>query len=374
MCKLLDKWGLEEIRGKKTSPQFVDRILGRYLKFYAGIIVNPWTQEEIQGLHKPMISRDEMYQIQLVRSGKANLAKRNKYNPAFPLRRTIKCFSCGKPLTGSYSRGRSEKYPYYHCVSRSCSMYGKGIAKETLERDFMNYLSSIIPQQKFLEVFKATVLDLWEEKGKCFDDDAKKHEKRLEILTSKRKRIFEMREEGSYTKEEFIERREEIENEIAVEKIELSETRIEQFDIEGALVYATNFISKLDRQWFDLQPNLRPRLQKLVFPEGISYQRNQGFGTAKLGLIFLINQSSVGKKSQVMDPSGIEPLSPRCKRGVLAIRLRAHVRMISTFARKLIKIFFLMFRYPSSQEKILIYILWYRFFLYNFKLFYPKIQ
>jgi len=48
--------------------------------------------------------------------------------------------------------------------------------------------------------------------------------------------------------------------------------------------------------------------------------------------------------------------------------------MISTFARKLIKIFFLMFRYPSSQEKILIYILWYRFFLYNFKLFYPKIQ
>ena len=38
LVKLLDEWGLKEIRGKKTPPQLVDRILGQHLKFYAGIL------------------------------------------------------------------------------------------------------------------------------------------------------------------------------------------------------------------------------------------------------------------------------------------------------------------------------------------------
>ena len=69
----------------------------------------------------------------------------------------------------------------------------------------------------------------------------------------KKKRIYEMREDGSYTKDNFAERKEEIENEIAATKISLSEARIEQFDIEGALTYATSFIRDLGRQWFDLE-------------------------------------------------------------------------------------------------------------------------
>lgn len=43
-----------------------------------------------------------------------------------------------------------------------------------------------------------------------------------------------MREDGSYTKEEFLERKQEIDNQAAAVKISMSECKIDRFDIEAA--------------------------------------------------------------------------------------------------------------------------------------------
>ena len=87
----------------------------------------------------------------------------------------------------------------------------------------------------------------------------------------------------------------------------MNEANIEKFDIEGTIAYANNFISDLGRQWFDLAPQLRPRFQKLVFPEGLSYSKANGFGTAKLGLIYEISRRSHGNLSQMVRPSRQHP-------------------------------------------------------------------
>jgi len=303
LMKLLDEWGLKAARGKKTLPQFVDRILGVHLKFYAGILHNPFTREEKQGLHTPMITKEDMHQIQAIRAGKAGRlgVKKDRFNPAFPLRKTVVCASCSRPYTGGFSRGRNDTYPYYHCHNRTCVMYGKGIPKEKLEQEFLKHLEALTPRQNFLALLKETVIDVWKEKGQLFEEHAQQYEKQLAELEAKRKRVFEMREDGSYSPDEFRERKGEVESEIAAVKISLSESRIEQFDIEGVLTYATNFISNLGRQWFDLAPTLRPRFQKLLFPEGLPYDRAHGFRTAKLGLVFEINQACLGEKSQLVD-------------------------------------------------------------------------
>lgn len=128
-----------------------------------------------------------------------------------------------------------------------------------------------------------------------------------------------MREDGSYTKEEFTERKAEVENELIASRISRSEALIEQFDAEAAVAYAERYISDLGRQWTDLPPHLYPRFQKLVFPEGIRYTKGVGFGTAKLGLIFEISETFGNKKSDLVDPRGIEPLSPACKAGALPL-------------------------------------------------------
>ncbi|KKR44303.1 MAG: Site-specific recombinase [Candidatus Moranbacteria bacterium GW2011_GWC1_45_18] len=306
MLNLFDKLGLSKIRGKKTRPQFVSKIFCNHLKFYAGILVNPWTKEEIRGIHKPMITKEEYHKIEIILSGRSNRVKHNRLNPNFPLKRTVLCGHCGMPLTGSCSTGNGGKYLYYHCRNRDCAMYGKAINKKKLEEDFVAELKRRTPKEKFLAIFKATILDLWEEKGKDFRMDAQKYERQIAILDGKRKRIFEMREDGSYSQKEFQERKEEIENEIVATKISLSETRIDQFDVEGILSYANNFISDLGRQWLDLSQS-HSRFQKMVFPEGISYKRDEGFGTARMGLIYELNKTFGANKSLLVPLRGIEP-------------------------------------------------------------------
>ena len=40
------------------------------------------------------------------------------------MRSFVRCGNCGSTLTGSFSRGRSAVYPYYHCYSRKCDSHG----------------------------------------------------------------------------------------------------------------------------------------------------------------------------------------------------------------------------------------------------------
>jgi len=296
IVQLLDERRLNKIRGIETLPQFVSRILGKHLKFYAGILVNPWTHEEIKGLHKPMITEEEYFKIQMILSGRPGDIKKIKKNPNFPLRRTVKCGICGRPLTGSCSRGNGGQYYYYHCYNKKCSTYGKVTSKARLENDFVEFLNSITPKKEFLASFNSTVLTLWKEKDSLLKEEARKYQKQLETLQEKRKRIFEMREDGSYSLEEFRERKGETDSAIMAIKISLDETRIDQFDIEGVLSYATILICNLGRQWLDLA-NSHLRFQKMVFPDGIPYIRGKGFGTCRLGLIYEFNQTCHLNKS-----------------------------------------------------------------------------
>lgn len=302
LARLFNEWGLHKYRGRKTSVQFVSGLLFRHLKFYAGIIANPWADnEEVRGRHKSMITEDEYYQIQGRISGKGVKIIRHKVNPAYPLRKTILCGECGKAVTASTSHGVGGAYPYYHCFTKGCPMYCKSLSVDKVAEDFVKKLQEITPKKSFLAVFNATVLDLWKEKGGYFEAEAKRYEKEVALLEEKRKRIFEMREDGSYTKEEFAERKAEIENALAAARISRNESRIEQFDMEAAVSYAERYITNLGRQWIDLPPHLYPRFQKLVFPEGIPYIKGKGFGTARLGLIFEISETVGDKKSDVVD-------------------------------------------------------------------------
>jgi len=305
LAGMLDKWGLAKIRGKKTTSQFVDRIIGRHLPFYMGVLIDPETNEEILGLHKPMITKQEAYKIRLIRAGKlTNNFKRDVYNPNFPLRRTVMCLECNKALTGSISKGNGGNYAYYHCRTKGCPIYGKGVAKKELEEQFITHLEEITPKDKWFTIYQETVMSIWQEKGKSFELDAVNYQKQLDGLLQKKKKIQDLLEDNTYTKEDGKERLAEVENQIMASKISLSEANIEKFDIETALTYATNFIKNLGRQWIDLAPQLRPRFQKLVFPEGIPYSREKGFGTAKLGLIYEQIKQFDGKKSQDVDIAG----------------------------------------------------------------------
>jgi site-specific DNA recombinase len=307
LAEALDSWGLRAIRGEKIHRQLVDRMLGKFLPFYAGVLVNPWTGDQIQGLHKAMITREEMHNIRLIRAGKARLGrrmKRDRHNPAFPLKGTVMCASCNRPFTGSAPRGNGGRYYYYHCKNSLCAEYAKSIPKVILEKAFTAYLEHVTPKEKVLAIIRESVKEIWEENGIGLKVQAERHEKTIATLREKKARISELLEEGTYSSSYGRERLAELEDKLVTANIALNETRTDQFDIESAILYATHFVSNLGRQWFDLAPELRPRFQKLIFPEGAPYARFEGFGTAKLGLIYEISCQSEGDLSRVVDLMG----------------------------------------------------------------------
>ena len=115
---------------------------------------------------------------------------------------------------------------------------------------------------------------------------------------------------------------EEVDNQVAVTKISLSETRIDQYDIETGIEYAKQAIRDLTKQWLNLAPMLRVRFQKLVFPQGIAYDRETGFGTVVLGRIFKLNQTYTLTKSPLVDLRGVGPRPRPCHGRVLPLNYR----------------------------------------------------
>ena len=308
----LDELGLDKVRGKKTSSQFVDAILEeRRLKFYAGWLADPREGGWIRAMHKALITDEDVYKIITHLSGRKRTEAHNRHNPLFPLRGWALCSECGRKLTGSSSTGEhGESYPFYHCYYKQCPMKGKTIRKADLEKAFTEHLAKVTPIESWLVMLKETTIDLWKEQGASFAKEAEVYDRKLKMFEEKRKRIFDMREDGSYTNEEFQERKAEIENDIIATKISLSEARIEQFDIETAVTYATDFIRDLARQWVDIPHQLQPKFQNLVFPAGFTYSKITGVGTPKVGYIYKLNQSTTNKNTSLVDRTGLEPATP----------------------------------------------------------------
>ncbi len=313
----LDALGLAAIRGKQASSQFIQQLLvERRIKFYAGKLITDLNGEnEVQGLHQPMITETECASMIGYIHGKKKPVQRHALvNPNFPLKGgTVLCGACTKPLTGSTTRGRSGLHPYYHCYNKQCEMYGKITQKDVLENDFLTLLNKVAPSGKFIAYFKKAVIDEWENRVGQIKDVHKEYEESRRKLNESLDRIKQLLEDGTYSRAEYLERKQKIENGLMTTGISENESHIEQMDIEALLTKATEFLTSLGEHWKKMPPTVRPRFQKLVYPDGIAYSRGMGFGIARMGLIFeLSKQFELGNYALVR-PVGFEPTTVRLR-------------------------------------------------------------
>ncbi|MEK7194254.1 MAG: recombinase family protein, partial [Patescibacteria group bacterium] len=310
----LTRGGFEKLTGIKPTSQFVDQLFGKRLTFFAGYLINPWPEEDgqdklVKGLHQAMITELEWIEIKQRKFGGKVGVTRSRNNPKFPLRRIVLCDECQTPLTGSTSQGKYRKFDYYHCYNKTCPIRGKSIAKADLESAFLQLLGRVSPTEEFMKYFEEVIINHWQTKAEALIKDSAVYEKQLRNLQKRRTDIFEMRESGEYTSEQFKERIADIDSRIAIEKLSLSETNIDRYDLEAGISYAKQSIMDLVKQWLDLDLPLRVKFQKLIFPSGIRYHRKEGFRTPKLGRIFNLNQQFTSQPSYLVDRSGFEPLT-----------------------------------------------------------------
>ena len=135
---------------------------------YCGkVAVSAYKEEEahfVNGIHQPLITESLFYEVQDVLNGrKRNTKVRCTKDENLPLRGFLICKACGRPITGSASKGNGGKYYYYHCQK----------AKECKERFrandahdfFLDELRKISANKGVLKLYYKIMSDLYKKNG-----------------------------------------------------------------------------------------------------------------------------------------------------------------------------------------------------------------
>ena len=304
----MNQWGLKTRTGKPMFKQLTERILRD--KFYAGILIDPWSGEEHRGKHTPMITIEEYQKIQYIKENFSRLKNipHIAVHPDFPLRRFVRCV-CGERMTASWRKGYSKKYAYYSCNNHQCPHYSHGIPKKELEDAFIALLQKITPQTRFLRLFEEIIIDTWKGKHTTIVQERTHYDQQLKRLEERVSELEVMRMNREITAERFSALRQGVENQIVAMRISGNEAKIDELDVEAMVSYATQFIRNLARQWQDMKEvKQKQQFQRLVLPEGITYDKvTKSFGTAVLSPIFTLSEEFSGDRSQMVAGAGIAP-------------------------------------------------------------------
>src|ERR1043165_3698242 len=169
--------------------QLVTQILTRVL--YTGYVEAPeWDVSLRKGRHEGLISFETFERIQQRLKQGAYAAARADISADFPLRGTVKCDCCNKPLTACWSTSRTGvKHPYYMCFAKECSRRGKSIKRDKIEGEFVALLERLTPAPQLIELASAMFKDAWNQRAaqaiaiaRSYQQEAVKVEKQIGVL------------------------------------------------------------------------------------------------------------------------------------------------------------------------------------------------
>ncbi len=308
IARLLTAMGLRGARGAAISSQSLGKQLRNPL--YCGRMVVPSLDTDAQGDFKPVVTPELFARVQAMLDRKPSpTAKYLVHNPDFPLKRTIRCFTCKRNLTGSWSRSRGRRYPYYHCPRSDCGDMCR-IRRGLIEDLFTERLDRFALKPQFLGLFEAVLTDAWR-------DAQREHAKHRHILKN---RLEKLRQDKLKLEEAFI-FHEKIDDQTYNEHLnrlrermrkieaELMKPAPEGLDIAAVVSFARTLLARPGDSWRAFDLDGKQRLQRLVFPDGIEFD-GKTFRTAVTSPVFTALEASAVRDESLASPTGIEPVLP----------------------------------------------------------------
>ena len=271
--------------GIKMSKQHLNGILKNYL--YIGKLKTKCANSLIDGLHEPIIDEITFYKAQNILNPITSNTYGSTYGDEFPLKRFLKCPYCGRNLAGSYSKGRHKKYPYYHCVSKGCTF--KPIRQDLADYLFIEYLKSFEMKKDVIDkIFSDTKAFLEDKQGenKNIISNIKRD---ITALEANKTRIEDLAIDGTFNKETYLKKINEVEEQIISKKIQLSDYESGILNIDELVDYGKRFVCSLSSFWSKLDTPRKRGLQEILFPEGLTLENGE-FRTAKISPILRLIQ------------------------------------------------------------------------------------
>lgn len=300
-------WGLRNRRGQPLSSQAIGMLLRNQL--YAGIVDVPdYGVRGGRGDFEPLIPEDTFYRVQAVLQGRVpSTAPQLIGHPDFPLRGFVRCESCGRGLTGSWSKGRNSYYAYYHCRP-GCR--GVNVTKAKLETLFEKELARLQPSAGYMALLKESVLQVWKARKESIKADLASAERQAQAIQKKLDRLDEaFLFDRTIDIDVYDRHAEKLREELTLLRMDRHATEIDGLDVEGILAFAERILPRAADLWVQASLDQRQRFQQLFFPEGMAFDGNGFVGTAVTAPAFNYLQPIEGGNERLVDLTGIEPVT-----------------------------------------------------------------
>ncbi len=286
--------------------------------FYCGIIVSKMIPGQIiDGLHPPLISKSLFLQVrqQMEKFGGGYHIEHEIEE--LPLKQFVKCDCCGTSMTG-YLVKKKGLY-YYKCNLKGCK---NNRSQKFMHDKFESLLSSFTIDQSFYPVFKKMFLHILNQGLIENPNNKKELRAKLTDLKNKIEEIEERFVNGIIDQTLFIKYRDKYKANINQIELELNRSENHLSNLEKSVEKCLQMALNLPSLWRKSNFSGKQRIQNLLFPKGIFYNReNDDYRTTRINLIFsaipCITKGLVQKKSDDfnfpieipawVDPLGLEP-------------------------------------------------------------------
>lgn len=285
--------------GVKITKQNISNMWRR--PFYCGIQKNALLEgNPIKGKWEPLVSEEVFWGVQQILDGNHQGYHIQTENESRPLVGTLYCPKCGKKLTGYIVR--KKKRHYYKC--QKCR--GVSIAADSSQKVktlgahemFLALLSSYQMGEKYIQPFKIQLIKTFQSmKAETFVV-RKSYEKQLAVLQAELDILLERYGYGKIDKEVYDKLNTKKLVEINSVREKLDDTEIEISNLSYFIDKSIELSQNIHKHWQLGSLELRKKIQKTVFPEGIVVDtNNRVYLTKKVNSLFLV-------KSQFMRTSG----------------------------------------------------------------------
>jgi DNA invertase Pin-like site-specific DNA recombinase len=228
---------------------------------YAGRIVSRLLPEPVDAAVPGLIAPATWRSVQDVIAGRGFVPRRAR-DEAYPLRGVVRCATCGGPITGAASRGRSgQRYAYYAC-RRGCVRMAPDDAHEQLEAYMASEAAAAIPVLRRVARLSAGMVAEAQRDALARQQQA---EARQAAILARRARLTDMALAGDVEADEYRHHRAKIDQEVEAAKIAVERATVAQFDTDQAISMALALLQEPARLWRQVDLARRQQLVRVLF-------------------------------------------------------------------------------------------------------------
>ena len=309
LAQYAESIGLKSSTGGGFAPQSIKNLLTNIT--YAGYVSNKMTEfEPVKGKHQALISLDTYHRNQAILEGRKPDTESPRYTAEYPLKHSLLCVNCHKPLTGSApTTGSGSRSPRYHCTR--C----KGMGSKALDRTdelFETFLNDITPTESLVKLFRKIVRRIASHKLATINYELAGLRTKISKIDDDMHKALKSFLDGDISKKE----KEEYQNSLRLKRIDV-EGKIDDYEglqrlNEATITYVCNFIDAPARMWLDADPVTKIAFQKMVTESGITFDlKSEKFGTTGLSPFYRLKDTQKASEeapdSIMVTSPGIEP-------------------------------------------------------------------